>query len=286
MPHCEHRGDDARLGLEPARASAGRKLTGALGPPATGFAQRRALTRGKRPVEPRPAPRYRRSSPTPQTSGRGRTMPIHIVKPGECFTKIAERYGFADYKALYDHPDNAELKKKRKNPNVLHPGDRIVIPERKEKTLEGLDTGKTHRFKLKRPKKALRLALLGHGGEPLKNEPYKLEVAGETIDGKTNGEGKLEHELPVAETTARLTIAGRVLDLRLGQLNPLDAPDQGVSGVQGRLANLGYHVGPADGIVGKRTRAALAVFQHDHGLEVTGKIDDATKKKLEEAHGC
>ncbi len=213
-------------------------------------------------------------------------MPIHVVKPGECFTRIAERYGFSDYKALYDHPDNAELKKKRPNPNVLHPGDRIVVPDKEEKIIEGLATGKIHRFKWKRPRKALRLALRTHEGEPFKNEAYKLEVAGETIEGTTDGEGKLEHEVSVEEATATLRIAGRVLTLNLGHLNPMDAPDEGISGVQARLANLGYHVGPADGTVGKRTRAALAVFQHDMGLEITGKIDDATRKKLEEAHGC
>ena len=94
-------------------------------------------------IEPLHLLRYRK------ILSRGVSMPIHVVKPGECFTRIAERYGFSDYKALYDHPDNADLKKKRPNPNVLHPGDRIVVPDKEEKIIEGLATGKIHRFKWK-----------------------------------------------------------------------------------------------------------------------------------------
>ena len=43
-------------------------------------------------------------------------MPItHVVAQGDCFSKIARRYGFADYKVIYNDPANAELKKKRPN---------------------------------------------------------------------------------------------------------------------------------------------------------------------------
>jgi hypothetical protein len=212
-------------------------------------------------------------------------MPLHIVKQGECFTKIAERYGFGDYRVLYDHPDNAELKKKRKNPNVLEPGDRVVIPDRDVKVEEGLATGKFHRFRLRRPKKELRLKLEGGDGKPLAGAAFELEVGGEKIQGKTDGDGKIDQKVLVGEGAAKLVIAGRILHLNLGHLNPLDAEDDGVSGAQGRLANLGYNAGPSDGKTGKRTRTALALFQHDNGIEPTGELDDATKKKLEDKHG-
>ena len=214
-----------------------------------------------------------------------KTMPIHVVQQGECLSKIAARYGFGDYRVLYDHPDNAELKKKRVNPNVLEPGDRIVIPDKDLKVEEGLATGKLHRFRVRRPRKELRLKLEGHDGKPLAGAAYVLDVGGERHEGTTDGDGKLEQKVPVSETTGTLTIAGRVLHLRLGHLNPLDAADGGISGAQGRLSNLGYNPGPADGVLGRRTRTALALFQHDEKLDVTGKLDDTTKKKLEEKHG-
>lgn len=54
----------------------------------------------------------------------------HVVRQGECLSAIAKRYGFASYRIIYDHPDNAELRRARPNPNLLFPGDVIVIPDR------------------------------------------------------------------------------------------------------------------------------------------------------------
>jgi TPR repeat protein len=47
-----------------------------------------------------------------------------------------------------------------------------------------------------------------------------------------------------------------------------------VEDVQAKLAALGYDPGPADGMVGWRTRAAIWAFQADVGLPVDGKISD------------
>ncbi len=43
--------------------------------------------------------------------------------------------------------------------------------------------------------------------------------------------------------------------------------------VQQQLAGLGYSPGPADGVAGRRTVAALAAFQRDRGLPATGWLD-------------
>ena len=51
----------------------------------------------------------------------------HIVRQGEHLSQIALNYGFRDYKIIWDHPDNAALKKLRKSPNVLMPGDTLRI---------------------------------------------------------------------------------------------------------------------------------------------------------------
>ena len=42
--------------------------------------------------------------------------------------------------------------------------------------------------------------------------------------------------------------------------------------VQQELARRGYHVGAADGVLGRRTRAAIRDYQRDHGLPVTGEV--------------
>src|SRR5579862_4427830 len=98
----------------------------------------------------------------------------HVVRQGECLSLIAARYGFADWRTLYDHPQNAALKRKRPNPNVLEPGDVVAIPERRIKEMT-VASGQVHRFRMRVARKVLRLRLLDHDA-PLANEPYALTV--------------------------------------------------------------------------------------------------------------
>jgi len=51
------------------------------------------------------------------------------------------------------------------------------------------------------------------------------------------------------------------------------ASDSLAMSVQDRLDRLGYSAGPVDGVIGPQTRDAIADFQEDHGLPVTGGID-------------
>ncbi len=43
--------------------------------------------------------------------------------------------------------------------------------------------------------------------------------------------------------------------------------------VQDRLTRQGYSPGTVDGVIGPQTRDAIADFQNDHRLPVTGQID-------------
>ena len=53
-----------------------------------------------------------------------------------------------------------------------------------------------------------------------------------------------------------------------------------VSGVQSALAKLGYYRGTIDGIGGDETQAALARYQEDHDLSVTGTVTGAILQSL------
>ena len=65
---------------------------------------------------------------------------------------------------------------------------------------------------------------------------------------------------------------------------PLKKGDRGdgVKHVQELLMKTGYLSGQADGLYGEYTEYAVQIFQDHAGLPVTGRVDDATLKALEE----
>lgn len=54
-----------------------------------------------------------------------------------------------------------------------------------------------------------------------------------------------------------------------------------VASVQAELLDRGYNAGPADGVMGSRTRSAIAAFQDDRGLAVTGTINSSLLSALD-----
>ncbi len=52
----------------------------------------------------------------------------HFVKSGDTLQSIAKSYQFSDWKIIYTHPLNENFRKLRPNPNLIFPGDKIVIP--------------------------------------------------------------------------------------------------------------------------------------------------------------
>ena len=59
-----------------------------------------------------------------------------------------------------------------------------------------------------------------------------------------------------------------------------DANNTTVSAVQSKLAKLGYYRGAIDGVEGDETQAALARYQEEHNLSVTGTLTAATLQAL------
>jgi N-acetylmuramoyl-L-alanine amidase len=56
--------------------------------------------------------------------------------------------------------------------------------------------------------------------------------------------------------------------------------DPTVEATQERLAQLGYYNGPVDGIFGPTTRDAVAKYQIDNQLDVTGSLSPDTLQSL------
>lgn len=209
----------------------------------------------------------------------------HIVKPGECLALIADLYSMADPQTIWNDPANGELKKTRGNPDILFPGDKVVVPDPKAKTLS-LPTGDTHKVTVKRPRKKLRLRLLDLAGQPYKTADCELKAGAKVLPGKTDGDGQVEFELPASVRTAELKLGEQRWTLNVGALNPLSGVGDDLSGLQARLLNLGYDPGAVDGAPSDATKAAIEAFQRDHDLTVDGKVSDALLAKVKEAHGC
>jgi hypothetical protein len=52
----------------------------------------------------------------------------HVVQRGESLSRIARQYGLESWRQLWSDPKNEPLRKTRKNPNVIHPGDDVHVP--------------------------------------------------------------------------------------------------------------------------------------------------------------
>jgi hypothetical protein len=232
-------------------------------------------------------------------------MPTHIVEQGECLSRIAARYGFLDFRTVYNDPGNAALRELRPNPDLLFPGDVVFIPEKHPKKMPRA-TGMRHRFRVNPQRRVLRLVIEDGAGQKMKSAKYELTIDGVVERGVIGPTGLIEHEIPVDATAGTLIVKHRSDDLRLkgyasqeaiGQfvwpleiasLNPVkNAADKGVSGYQARLRNMGYDPGPIDGVAGPRTKAAVMAFQEDNPpLLVDGVCGPATLAKLVERYGC
>ncbi|OQY28749.1 MAG: hypothetical protein B6244_06200 [Candidatus Cloacimonetes bacterium 4572_55] len=203
-------------------------------------------------------------------------MATYTVRQGDCLSSIGKKFGLK-WQAIYDHPDNADFKQKRPNPNIIYPGDELFIPDIEEKVETGAPENR-HRFRVWEQTAKLRLRLQMNG-YPRKNEPFKLEIANtEPIEGMTDGDGMLETTIPVNTKKAKL-IVGKSSDefmLNTSHLDPIDE----ISGIQARLNNLGFDRGPVDDKFGPITKRAVKAFQRKFELTVDGNPGPITQKKL------
>jgi N-acetylmuramoyl-L-alanine amidase len=207
-------------------------------------------------------------------------MPVHFVKQGDCMNTIACQYGFF-WETLWNHERNAELKKKRQDPNVLMAGDQVFIRDKRVKEESGA-TGQTHTFRLKGVPVKLRFQLVDFDGSPRAGEKYTLTVDGSKRSGVTGEDGEISEVIPPQAKKAKLEIidTGEEYDFDLGHVNPVEY----ASGVQARLKNLGYYKGEITSTLDDETKEAIRRFQRAHGLPETGDTDSQTLDLLRETH--
>ena len=94
--------------------------------------------------------------------------------------------------------------------------------------------------------------------------------------------------IPTAIPTATMTIRTTALTLTprnhiattAGYASPAQGGNAVVSSVQSQLAKFGYYGGAVDGVLVIETEAAIARYQEDNDLSVTGTVTAATLQSL------
>src|SRR5262245_21991597 len=179
-------------------------------------------------------------------------MATYTVLQGDCLSSIASKFGFLNWRTIYDHPENEALKRKRPNPNQIYPGDEVFIPELETKEVT-IVTAQKHVFTVNTFPIKLRFVVKDENWIPFRGKRYELRVdsqakpysgvtveSGGRIEHPQRNEPKIRADAKEAELTIWLdnnrSRPPSVWRLKLGHLDPIEE----ITGVQKRLANLGF----------------------------------------------
>ena len=208
-------------------------------------------------------------------------MITYVVRPGDHLAKIAHDLG-ADADVLWEHPKNKDLRDKRGDKNILAAGDVLFVPVEEDARLP-LVVGEMNRYSATVPTLETHLQF-ADGKGPFAGEAYVVEGLDESIEGSTDGQGKLTIEAPVSAHSAvvRFVKRGLRFHVSLGELDPVTE----ISGVQARLVSLGFLQGVASGELDEPTAEALRAFQKAKRIAITGAADAVTQAAVKDAYGC
>lgn len=201
------------------------------------------------------------------------------VKQGDCIFSIAYQHGFfAD--TIWNHPNNKDLKEKRKDPNILMPGDTVYVPDKRLREYSEA-TNQVYKYKCKNTPKQLQIQFIEYD-TPVKDMDYTLKIDGVESKGKTDGDGWIKQSIKPDAKSAKLVFAdGSEVELKLGNLDPAEE----VAGAQGRLNRLGFYEGTIDGKLTDEMKEVVKLFQRTNDLKETGEVDAQTRDKLVQLTG-
>src|SRR4051794_16020668 len=96
----------------------------------------------------------------------------YIVGQGDGFSSIADAHGFF-WSTLWELPENAALKEARANPEILLPGDRVTIIEKRVKSVPAA-AGARHVFRRKGVPAKIRVQVRTRHGVVFAGCAYRL----------------------------------------------------------------------------------------------------------------
>ena len=199
-----------------------------------------------------------------------------VVGSDDSILSIAKQNGFW-WSTVWNHPNNSPLKTLRKKPEVLQEGDQVYVPKPEPKK-ESKPNEAYHKFKLKGEQAKFKIRLMMMD-EPRANEDYTIIIDGVIKNGKTDGNGMIETDIPNDAKGGVLNLQGgkEQLPISIGRLDPNDSP----TGVRQRLASLGYRPETDSAPADTMPADTLKLFQRKYKLT---EYDAATRSKLQELH--
>ena len=215
---------------------------------------------------------------------------IHTIQQGETLTRIAKRYKFSSWKDLYNHPDNAEFRALRDNPDIVFAGDSITIPD-PEPQKASVKAGASYNFQLNSEKEKLILSIGADASIAVEGKKAILDIEGNKVETFITKDGNIEVELPEdGAKTGQFELyldddidePSHTFELEIGHLDPIEE----LSGIQARCNALGFDCGVVDGIMGSKTREGIEDFQEAYELDVDGEPSEETITKLKNVYGC
>lgn len=211
----------------------------------------------------------------------------HVVQAGENLSAIALASGFADGARILGHPDNSALSG-RPHPGLLDEGESLTIPDPSPKSLS-LATGNVHAIVAQRPTAKLKVAFKTFRGGATVATTAQVAPTGGAAQAVTLSSGAFE--IPVDPRCPSALVTVPPLSEGQPELRWRLAPgylrrSETDAGALARLRNLGYYRAVSGAAEAREVRSAVEEFQCDQNLKLTGALDDATKAKIAEVHGC
>lgn len=234
------------------------------------------------PLGTQPPPSEHKEALEPHSPGGPVGKGNYVVRQGEGMESIAFDHGFF-WETLWNDPRNSRLKREREDPNTLLPRDEVYLREKQEKDVP-CASERRHRFRRKGVPEKL-IIHFKRKGKPRAFEPYLLDIDGALSEGETDENGTVRMFIPPNAKKGTLSFrhSRDQYELDLGHLDPITE----ISGVQGRLGNLGLYFGPVDGKMSEQLKQAIRDFQsaRDPKKEPTGTLDEETRKQIQQAYG-